>query len=164
MIERLEHPFEPIYDHESRILILGTFPSPKSREIRFYYGHPQNRFWPILCRLLGDEALVTVEEKRNFLYRNHIAIWDVFASCEIKGADDSSIRNVIPNDLDRIFREADIKAVFTNGQKASSAYKKYFSKMYNVPWISLPSTSPANCRNWSFDTLTEAYRIILDYL
>lgn len=164
MSELIIHPFAPIYDENSRILLLGTIPSPKSREVNFYYMHPQNRFWRILFDLLGESALQTPQEKSSFLHRNHIALWDVFASCEIKGADDASIRNTKPNDLNIIFKNAAIQAVFTNGQKASTAYKKYFLPIHNIPWFPLPSTSPANCRNWTYETLKDAYRVILDYL
>ncbi len=153
-----------VFDEDSRILILGTMPSPKSREQQFYYGHPQNRFWRILSALFAGSNLDTVSEKTAFLLQKHIALWDVFSACDIKGADDSSIRNALPNDLDRIFDKAEINAVFTNGQKASTAYKKYFEGKYSVKWISLPSTSPANCRNWTLVSLTEAWRVILDYL
>ena len=163
MAELIIHPFEPIYNAESRVLILGTIPSPKSREVRFYYGHPQNRFWRIMADLFDEPMYQTVEEKTDFLLSRHIALWDVFASCEIKGAEDASIRNEVPNNLERIFSAAEIKAVFTNGQKASSSYKKYFSGKFSVPWIALPSTSPANCRNWTYETLREAYRVILEY-
>ena len=164
MAERIAHPFEPVVTPNSRILILGTMPSPKSREQGFYYGHPQNRFWRILMDLFNEPMKDAISEKLEFLHSHHIAIWDVFSSCDIKGADDSSIKNAMPNDLDRIFNIADIKAVFTNGQKASTAYKRYFSQEYPVQWICLPSTSPANCRNWTYDTLKEAWRVILDYL
>lgn len=160
----IKHPFEPIYDPNSRILILGTIPSPKSRELNFYYGHPQNRFWFILTDLFKENKLNTIPEKYEFLIRHKIALWDVFASCEIQGAEDSTIRNAVPNDLDRVFSAAEIKAVFTNGQKASSAYKKYFLPNYVIPWFSLPSTSPANCRNWTYEKLKDAYRVILDFL
>ena len=117
-----------------------------------------------MADLFDEPMYTTVEEKKDFLQRNHIALWDVFASCEIKGAEDSSIRNEVPNNLERIFSSAEIKAVFTNGQKASSAYKKYFSGKITVPWIALPSTSPANCRNWTYETLRDAYRVILEYV
>ena len=128
MAERIAHPFEPVVTPKSRILILGTMPSPKSREQGFYYGHPQNRFWRILMDLFNEPMKDTISEKLEFLRTHHIAIWDVFSSCDIKGADDSSIKNAMPNDLDRIFNIADINAVFTNGQKASTAYKRFFSE------------------------------------
>ena len=163
MTERIDHPFEPIFDAGSRILILGTMPSPKSREVRFYYGHPQNRFWRILPEIFGEKLSDSVDEKTDFLHRHHIALWDVLASCEIRGADDSSIRNAEPNDLLMIFSHCPIRAVFTNGQKASDSYRKYFGKCFSVPHISLPSTSPANCRNWTYETLRDAYRVITEF-
>ncbi|MBQ6503862.1 MAG: DNA-deoxyinosine glycosylase [Flexilinea sp.] len=160
MKETVIHPFDPIYDRDSRILILGTIPSPKSREQKFYYGHPQNRFWRIMTDIFGEKPLLTVSEKCDFLHKHHIALWDVFASCEIRGADDSSIRNAVPNDLDLIFDGCKIRAVFTNGGKASAAYRKFFPEHHSIPWYPLPSTSPANCRNWTYETLCEAWRII----
>lgn len=164
MTDSIIHPFEPIFDADSRILILGTMPSPKSRENRFYYGHPQNRFWKILADIFDEPVLLSSAEKTAFLHRHHIALWDVLASCEIKGADDSSIRKAVPNDLSLIFSRCSIHGVFTNGQKASALYRKYFGSDCSVPHISLPSTSPANCRSWTTGSLTEAYRVILDYL
>lgn len=164
MKETILHPFEPIYDEASRVLILGTIPSPKSRELMFYYGHPQNRFWRILPDLFAEPPLQTIDAKVRFLHEHHIALWDVLASCEIEGAEDSSIRHEVPNDLTRIFSASPIRAVFTNGQKASACFRKYFGKAVSVPQISLPSTSPANCRNQTFETLRDAYKVILDYL
>ena len=161
MPEKIVHPFAPIFDENSRILILGTMPSPKSREIEFYYGHPQNRFWRILPELFGEPPLASNREKAEFLHRHHIALWDVLASCVIRGADDASIRDAVPNDLDLIFRACSIRTVFTNGQKAGSLYRKYFGNSADTPHILLPSTSPANCRNWTYETLIDAWRAIL---
>lgn len=158
------HPFEPIFDERSRVLILGTIPSPRSRENRFYYGHPQNRFWQILPDIFEEPQLRSIPDKTAFLLRHHIALWDVLSACEIIGAEDSKIRNPQPNDLDRIFSVCSIKAVFLNGQKAYSLYKRFFSNKYDISWYGLPSTSPANCRNWDREKLTDAYRIILYYL
>ncbi|MBR6089012.1 MAG: DNA-deoxyinosine glycosylase [Anaerolineaceae bacterium] len=158
------HPFEPIFDERSRVLILGTIPSPRSREIRFYYGHPQNRFWQILPDIFGEPQLQNIPEKNVFLLKHNIALWDVLSACDISGAEDSTIRNPKPNDLDRIFSHCKINAVFLNGQKAFSFYKRFFSKKYDIPCFGLPSTSPANCRNWDREKLTDAYRIILNYL
>ena len=163
MKETILHPFEPIYNEASRVLILGTIPSPKSRDLMFYYGHPQNRFWKILPDLFAEPPLETIDAKVHFLHKHHIALWDVLASCEIKGAEDASIRHEIPNDLSRIFTASPIQAVFTNGQKASACYRKYFGNSITVSHISLPSTSPANCRIGA-ETLRNAYKVILDYL
>ena len=164
MHEFLHHPFKPFYDELSEVLILGTFPSPRSRQLNFYYGHPQNRFWRILTDLFSEPPVITIEEKSSFLRKHHIALWDVLESCEISGADDSSIRKEVPNDLSGILTGSRIRTVFTNGQKASYYYKKYFSKMIPAEWIALPSTSPANCRNWTYETLKEAYRVIPEHL
>ncbi len=164
MRDYLYHPFQPFYDGSSEVLILGTFPSPKSRQLNFYYGHPQNRFWRILTELFSEPAVNFTEEKCAFLRKHHIALWDVLASCEISGADDASIRKEVPNDLSGILAGSMIHTVFTNGQKAAYYYRKYFSKSIAAEWISLPSTSPANCRNWTYETLKEAYSVILDYL
>ena len=160
MAEKIDHPFAPIYNEDSVILVLGTMPSPRSRELDFYYGHPQNRFWRILSELFGEPPLTTNQEKTAFLYRHHIALWDVLASCEIRGADDASIRNAVPNDLDMIFSGCSIRTVFTNGQKAGNLYRKYYVDN-SIPHVSLPSTSPANCRNWTYETLKEAWSAIL---
>jgi len=157
------HPFEPIFDADSRILILGTMPSPMSRKAEFYYGHPQNRFWRIMSGLFGEPPLCSAAEKAAFLHRHHIALWDVLNSCEIRGAEDASIRKAVPNDLRRVLDFCQIAAIFTNGKTAGAYYRKYF-KDNPIPWIGLPSTSPANCRNWTFETLSEAYSVILKYL
>ena len=159
----LVHPFPPVYDAESEILILGSFPSVKSREIMFYYGHPQNRFWKVLADVLDEEFPQTVEERKGFLKRNHIALWDVLESCEIKGASDVSIRNARPNDMNRILQAADIRAIFATGAKAAQLYKKLCFPECGVEAVRLPSTSPANC-GCSYETLREAYSQICDYV
>ncbi len=160
MKELVIHPFQPVFDPDSKILILGTIPSPKSREQNFYYGHPQNRFWRIMADVFDEKPLLTIPEKCDFLHKHHIALWDVYSSCEIQGADDASIRNAVPNDLELIFSGCMIRAVFTNGAKASAAYKKHFAGRYSLPWHALPSTSPANCRNWTYETLRDAWLAI----
>lgn len=160
---RVDHVFGPFYDEKSKILILGTIPSPKSREEGFYYGHPRNRFWPVLSGLFGEATPVTVQEKKALLKKHGIALWDVLASCEIKGAEDSSIKNPQANDMRLIFNVADIRAVFTTGGKAAKLYEKLCLPVCGVPAIKLPSTSPANCA-CSVERLTEEYSIILQYL
>ena len=147
------------------MLILGTIPSPKSREQGFYYGHPQNRFWKVLADVLGEEFPQTVEERKRFLKRNHIALWDVLESCEIKGASDVSIRNARPNDMNRILKAKDtnIQAIFVAGTKAAKLYKKLCLPTCGVEAIQLPSTSPANC-GCSDEKLREAYSQICKYL
>lgn len=157
------HTFEPVFDKESRVLILGTMPSPKSREQGFYYGHPRNRFWPVIAEVLGAPLPTTTEEKIAFCLHWRLAVWDVLASCEIRGADDSSIRHPVPNDMSRILAHAPIQAVFTTGTKAFSLYQKYCYPKTQMPAIALPSTSPANCR-MSFEQLRESYQVIGKYL
>ncbi len=154
---RLQHTIPPLYDERSRILILGSFPSVKSRESGFFYGHPQNRYWRVLAALFEEETPRTVEEKRAFLLRHRIAAWDVIADCEITGSSDASIRDAVPNDLSLIFEAADIRAVFVNGGTAARLYQKHM-KDY-PPAIVLPSTSPANAA-WSFERLCQAWRIV----
>lgn len=138
------HNIEPVYNSESRVLILGSFPSVKSRESRFFYGHPQNRFWKVLANCLDWEIPTTVEEKKEMLLNNHVAVWDVLASCEITGSSDSSIKNPVPNDIGRILSVADIKAIFVNGRTAEKYYKKFLEPILDVSAVCLPSTSPAN--------------------
>ncbi len=138
------HPIPPVYDENSEVLILGSFPSVKSREQGFFYGHPQNRFWKVTAAVFGERVPETVEEKKAFLLRNHIALWDVIGSCEIEGSADSSIRNVIPNDLSVILDAADINGIFINGKTAYKYYRKYTEKATGREVVCLPSTSPAN--------------------
>lgn len=157
------HEFDAFFDKDSRVLLLGTIPSPKSREQGFYYGHPQNRFWKVLADVLGEEFPQTVEERKVFLKRNHIALWDVLESCEIKGASDVSIRNARPNDMNRILQTADIRAIFATGAKAAQLYKKLCFPECGVEAVRLPSTSPANC-GCSYEKLREAYSQICDYV
>ena len=157
------HEFDAFFDKDSRVLILGTIPSPTSREQGFYYGHPQNRFWKVLADVLDEEFPQTVEERKGFLKRNHIALWDVLESCEIKGASDVSIRNARPNDMNRILQEADIRAIFATGAKAAQLYKKLCFPECGVEAVRLPSTSPANC-GCSYEKLREAYSQICDYV
>ncbi len=154
--QTLTHMFEPVFDKDSRILILGTFPSVKSRENHFYYGNPQNRFWKVTAALAGDEAPETVSEKKAFLLRNHIAVWDVIAACEIAGSSDSSIRNVTANDMHVILDRAPVRGIFANGAKAYDLYMKYCYPDVGREIIKLPSTSPANAA-WSVERLVEAW-------
>ncbi len=157
------HPFPPLWDEHSRILILGSFPSIKSREQRFFYGHPQNRFWPLLARLLKEEAPRTIEEKRAMVLKHHIALWDSIASCDIVGSSDSSIRNVVANDFTPILQGADIQQIFTNGTKSHEIYTKYVEPKTGRKAVKLPSTSPANAA-WQMDRLEEGWKVILPYL
>ena len=155
----LIHPIQPVFDKDSRVLILGSFPSVKSREEGFFYGHPQNRFWKVTAKVFGEQAPQTVSGKKAFLLRNHIALWDVIGSCEIDGSSDSSIRNVTVNDISVILNTADIRAVFLNGQKAYQLYKKYLFPVIGRDGICLPSTSPANAA-WNLERLTEEWKVI----
>lgn len=153
------HPIDPVFDKDSRVLILGSFPSVKSREEGFFYGHPQNRFWKVTACVFGEEVPKTVDEKKAFLLRNHIALWDVIGSCDIEGSSDASIRNVKVNDISHILKTARIKAVFLNGRKAYSLYQKYMYPDVKREGICLPSTSPANAM-WSVDKLTAEWKQI----
>ncbi len=138
------HSIAPVFDKNSRILILGSFPSQKSREQAFFYGHPQNRFWQVLSRVFGKDLPLTVDEKREFLLSNQIAVWDVIASCDIVGSADSSILNVTPNDLSKILSVARIEKIFVNGKTALTYYDRYIKEKIKREAICLPSTSPAN--------------------
>ena len=161
--ERITHAFDPVFDFESRILILGTMPSPKSRELGFYYSHPRNRFWPVLAKIFGEEIPKTPEEKRNFCLRNKIALWDVLKECDIEGASDSSIKNAVPNDLSVILNSAKIQAIFATGATAAKLYKKFIEPETKIPAKTLPSTSPANAKI-KFEELVEEYKIVLEYI
>ena len=157
MKSELVHPFPPLYDEHSRILILGSFPSVKSREQMFFYGHPQNRFWRVLATVLGCETPQSIPEKRAMLLSHRVALSDSIARCEIEGSSDASITGVVPNDLTPIFAAADIRQVFCNGRKSHEMYRRYLEPVYGRTAICLPSTSPANAA-WSLERLTEAWR------
>ena len=158
------HPFPPLYDARSRVLILGSFPSIKSREQMFFYGHPQNRFWRVIPALFGEDIPTTIEEKKSLILRHHLALWDTIASCEITGSSDASITNVIANDLSPILRAADIRAVFCNGGTSYRWYRKLLQNELGREAGLLPSTSPANAQ-WTLPRLTEAWKqAILPYL
>lgn len=161
--EHIIHTIPPVYDENSRVLILGTMPSPKSREVNFYYGNPQNRFWRVLAAVRGEEIPQNVRDKTEFLLRNHIALWDTLSSCDITGAADSSIKNAVPNDLGVIFDKAHIKMIFTTGKTAYKYYRKYQFEKAGTQAVCLPSPSPANARV-SLEELIEQYKIINRYL
>ena len=156
------HPFKPIWNNNSKILILGSIPSPKSRENNFYYAHPRNRFWPVMQNLF-DVKLESVNEKKEFLLNNRIALWDVLKSCEIVGAADGSIKNPQPNDIETIVSSSSIDAVFTTGSAAYKYYRQFIENDISIKAVLLPSTSPANAR-MSLEKLTESYRVILTAL
>ena len=153
------HDLSPVYDEHSRILILGSLPSVKSRG-QFFYNHPQNRFWKVLAAVTGHAPLENVEDKKKFLLEQHIALWDVIASCDIIGSSDSSIKNVVPNDIGHILSEAPVERIFVNGQTAFKLYKKYVLPQTGVMPVCLHSTSPANAA-WNMEKLVEAWRVIL---
>lgn len=156
----VEHPIRPVYDKNSRVLILGSFPSVKSREANFFYGHPQNRFWKVLAAIFETEVPVSVNEKREFLLAHGVAVWDVIKSCDIVGSSDSSIKNVVPNDLREILNNADIRQIFVNGKTAEQYYKKYIEKEIGRKATCLPSTSPANAA-WNVEKLVAEWKQIL---
>ena len=158
--EHVKHTFEPIYDENSRILILGSLPSVKSREQGFYYGHPQNRFWKVLARLLEWVEPETIEEKKAMLLENRIAIWDVLESCDIQGSSDSSIKNPVAADIPRLLKKTNIEKIYVNGTTAGKYYKKYILPLTGAEAVVLQSTSPLNCR-YNLDKLVENWSVIL---
>ena len=154
------HNIKPVSDRDSKILILGSFPSVKSREQVFFYAHPQNRFWKILAALFKEEVPENVEDKKEFLHRNHIALWDVIESCEITGSSDSSIRVLKINDVSKILKDSKIERIFVNGKTAEKYYKKYLEEELNEKAIGLPSSSPANAA-YSLDKLIDCWKVVL---
>lgn len=157
--QRIIHPIPPLYDADCRVLILGSFPSVKSREVMFFYGHPQNRFWPILARLFGEPVPTTVEEKKSLALRHHIAMWDSIRSCTITGSSDSSVRGVVPNDLSVILGSSRVERIFCNGALSYDMYMKYIFPTTGIEAIKLPSTSPANAA-YSMERLLAAWDIV----
>ena len=159
-LQTVVHTIPPLYDCHSRVLLLGSIPSPKSREIGFFYGHPQNRFWRVLEAVLGEEVPQTIEDKRAMCLKHHVALWDTIARCDIVGASDTSIRNAEPNDIGKLVRESEITRIFATGGKSAELYRKLIEPTLHIPITQLPSTSPANAA-WSLERLIEAYRVIL---
>ena len=157
--ERFSHTCFPIYDAESKILILGTFPSIKSRETMFYYGHPQNRFWKVLAAVFHEDVPQSQEEKISLLLRNHVALWDVIESCEITGSSDTSIRNVVPNDITKITQHCRIHGIYGNGATTEKLYNRYVRDKTGMEIVRLPSTSPANA-TFSLERLIEYWSVI----
>ena len=160
--QHLTHGFGPLYDDQSEVLILGSFPSVKSREQAFFYGHPQNRFWKIIAALYGepvpgtDASRETIEAKRALILRHHLALYDVIEACEILGSSDSSIRGVVPADLQPILQGSRVGRIFVNGKTAGKYYEKYLESVTGIRAVVLPSSSPANAA-WSLEKLTEAW-------
>lgn len=163
MKERQVHNIEPIFNNKSKILILGSFPSVKSRESEFFYGHPQNRFWRVVSMVCDRPCPGTVDEKRKFLIESNIAVWDVIKSCDIEGSSDSSISDVTPNDIAGILKETCIQKIFVNGGTANRMYKKYCEPKTKITAVMLPSTSPANAR-FNIDMLVDKWSVIKEFL
>lgn len=159
--EKVEHTFAPVYNQESEILILGSFPSVKSRENQFYYGHPQNRFWKVIAAITESRLPVTIEEKKEMLWKHHIAVWDVIQSCSIRGSSDSSIRDVVVNDFSELLQVAKIRKIYANGGKAYELYRKYAYQNTGREIEKLPSTSPANAA-YQMERLCREWKKILD--
>lgn len=153
------HPIPPLYDENSRTLILGSFPSVKSRETSFFYGHPQNRFWKLLALIFDEEIPTTVEEKKSLVLRNRLALWDTIHSCTITGSSDSSIKNVVPNDISVILQNSRVDRIFCNGATSYNLYQKYIYKKVGIAAQKLPSTSPANAA-FSLERLLENWKEI----
>ena len=159
--QSLKHTFDPVFNAESKILILGSFPSVKSRENNFFYGHPQNRFWKVMANVLDWKVPTTIEEKRKMLLENHVAVWDVIASCSIVGSSDTSIKDVVVNDFSKILENSKVERVYVNGGKAYELYHKYAEKVTGIKAVKLPSTSPANAA-WSLEKLTKTWKEIIE--
>ncbi len=157
------HTLDPIYDKDSKILILGSMPSVKSREIGFYYAHPRNRFWSVLKKIYNENNLETIDDKINFLHSHHIALFDVLESCDINSSKDSSIKNIVVNDLSQILNNSQIKVIFTTGKTAYNLYNKYTYPKTNIKAIYLPSTSPANSPKGIDELLEKEYSKIKEY-
>lgn len=157
----INHPIGPLYDENSRVLILGSFPSVKSREQLFYYGHPQNRFWKVVSAVFGEKIPQTIDEKKKLILSHNLALSDVIGSCDIVGSSDSSIKNVVPNDLSVILKGAKIERIFVNGKAAEKYFNKYQKPLISRDAVCLPSTSPANAA-WSLEKLIDEWKIIKD--
>jgi hypoxanthine-DNA glycosylase len=161
--QHLEHGFAPEFHTDSRILILGSFPSVKSREVSFYYGHPQNRFWKVIAKVVGEAVPQTILDKKDLLRRHQIALWDVIERCDIIGSSDSSIKNVEVTNLSLIINSCQIQQIYVNGKLAEKLYHRYSETMTQKKAIALPSTSPANA-SFSLDQLVEKWEIMLSEL
>ena len=155
-MSKIDHPFGPLYSDHSRILILGSFPSIKSREQSFFYAHPQNRFWKVIASIFDESVPVTIKEKKELIISHDLALWDSIASCEINGSSDASIKDVTANDLRPILEAGQIRRIYVNGRTAEKMYQKYTEPVTGIPCICLPSTSPANAA-WSMERLISAW-------
>jgi hypoxanthine-DNA glycosylase len=159
MMQRLTHPFGPLYNDSSKVLILGSFPSVKSREQNFFYGHPQNRFWRVIASVFDQPVPQSIEEKKQLILSSGLALWDSIASCEITGSSDSSIRNAQPNDLSIILNNCNIERIYCNGRKSYELYQKYIRPQTGRAAVCLPSTSPANAQ-WTLEKLIREWSVI----
>ena len=157
--QKLVHTFPPLYSENSKVLILGSFPSVKSREKRFFYGHPQNRFWRLLAKLFDEAEVNTIEQKKELILKHNLALWDVIHSCTITGSSDSSIKDVVPNDILSILKNSKVDRIFANGATSYNLYKKYIFPKTGIEAVKLPSTSPANA-GYSLERLAEHWSII----
>ena len=157
----IKHPIPPLCDENSKILILGSFPSVKSREAGFYYGHPRNRFWPLIATLTSESIPETIEAKRSLLLRNRIALWDSVESCEISGSSDSSIRNITPVEITQVTNQCSLQKILCNGAVSHKYYNQYLKPVTGIEAIKLPSTSPANAA-WSLERLIQAWRAAME--
>ena len=155
------HPIPPLYNSESKVLILGSFPSVKSRKIAFFYGHPQNRFWKVISSLVNSPLPQTQQEKTDLILNNKLALWDVIGGCEITGSSDTSIKNVKPNDIGEILANSKVDRIFVNGKTAEKYYIWYIEPVIGKKAVCLPSTSPANAA-WSVDRLISAWAQIFE--
>lgn len=161
--QRIIHPIPPLYDQNSKILILGSFPSVKSREAMFFYGHPQNRFWRLMAQLFEEPVPTSTEEKTSLALRRHFALWDSIHACTIVGSSDSSVRDVVPNDLSVILNNSLVQRIFCNGALSYEMYRRYILPTTGIEAVKLPSTSPANAA-FGMDRLIQAWRIIKETL
>ena len=159
--EHVTHTFDPVFNSKSKVLILGSFPSVKSRENNFYYGHPQNRFWKVLAKVFETDVPVKIDEKKKFLMEHHIAVWDVIESCKIVGSSDSSIKDVKINDFSKVLENSEIEVIYVNGGKAYELYHKYVEPVIGRKAIKLPSTSPANAA-WNVERLCQEWKQVRD--
>lgn len=157
--KNIVHPFPPLYRADSRTLILGSFPSVKSRENLFFYGHPQNRFWKVVAAVFDEQIPETIDERKSLILRNNIALWDSIRSCTITGSSDSSVKDVVPNDISFIIDESKIDRVFCNGALSFKMYMKFIYPITGIEAVKLPSTSPANAA-YSLDRLILEWKVI----
>lgn len=157
----ITHPFPPLFDKNSRVLILGSFPSVKSREQSFFYGHPRNRFWRVAAAVFNSPVPRTIKEKTDFALSHNLALWDVIASCDITGSSDSSIKNVTANDLSPILKNSAVRRIFVNGKTAEKYYNMFTKEKLGIKAVCLPSTSPANAA-WTFEKLVKAWSVIAE--